>query len=539
MLVSQQQGKISAEAHNTKFPGGQHPKAEQYRIARLSRDARFDGLFFVGVFSTGIYCRPICPAVPAKEANVRYFDDALSAAQAGLRPCLRCRPDSAPGSNPWLGKQTSLNRAMSLIDAGVLSGPQAIPMTGLADRLGISERYLRQLFHDSLGTSPKQYALYQQLMFAKQLLHQTKMPITQVAFAAGFNSVRRFNEVFREQLQLTPSEIRKASGESQLPMQGLTLKLAYRPPYDWHHLRSFFAQRAVPEMEWLDEHSYGRSFELGSGRGRNSGRESENSRDNAGHAKGYFCAVHSEREACFHVTIHLAEADTLGQLKGIISHIRRILDLDADMLTIGDKLQQLGQALPRVSPGIRLPGVWSPFEAACRAILGQQVSVTQAIKLLGQLVADYGETISLNERKVRLFPSPEALMDASLEGLKMPGIRKEAIRALARFVVANPEANIDDWLQIKGIGPWTLDYVRLRGQSLPDVLLVGDLVVKQQLLANLSPEPYSHDGEPAEDEDPKAAKKRAQAYYQGLSQEVLQQVAPWGSYLTLQLWNQQ
>ncbi|MCG9745942.1 helix-turn-helix domain-containing protein [Shewanella sp. Isolate8] len=520
----------------------QHPKAEQYRIARLSRDARFDGLFFVGVFSTGIYCRPICPAVPAKEANVSYFDDALSAAQAGLRPCLRCRPDSAPGSNPWLGKQTSLNRAMSLIDAGVLCGPQAIPMTGLAERLGISERYLRQLFHDSLGTSPKQYALYQQLMFAKQLLHQTKMPITQVAFAAGFNSVRRFNEVFREQLQLTPSEIRKATGQPSLPVQGLTLKLAYRPPYDWQHLRSFFAQRAVPEMEWLDEQSYGRSFVLGSGSGRDCDCDCDcdsHGRDNARSAKGYFCAVHSEQEACFHVTIHLAEADSLSQLKGIISHIRRILDLDADMLTIGDKLQALGQALPQVSPGLRLPGVWSPFEAACRAILGQQVSVTQAIKLLGQLVADYGETISLNDRQVRLFPSPEALVNASLDGLKMPGIRKEAIRALAAFVMANPEAEIDDWLQIKGIGPWTLDYVRLRGLSLPDVLLVGDLVVKQQLLVNLSPEPSCHDGEPAEDEDPKAAKKRAQAQYQALSQEVLGQVAPWGSYLTLQLWNQQ
>ncbi len=518
--MSQQTQESSAKACKAIQAEAQHPKAEQYRTARLSRDARFDGLFFVGVFSTGIYCRPICPAVPAKEANVRYFDDALSAAQAGLRPCLRCRPDSAPGSNPWLGKQTSLNRAMSLIDAGVLCGPQAIPMTGLAERLGISERYLRQLFHDSLGTSPKQYALYQQLMFAKQLLHQTKMPITQVAYAAGFNSVRRFNEIFREQLQLTPSEIREATGQPSLPVQGLTLKLAYRPPYDWQHLHNFFAQRAVPEMEWLDEQSYGRSFVLGA-------------------AKGYFCAVHSEQEACFHVTIHLAEADSFSQLKGIISHIRRILDLDADMLTIGDKLQALGKALPQVSPGLRLPGVWSPFEAACRAILGQQVSVTQAIKLLGQLVADYGETISLNEKTVRLFPTPEALVDASLDGLKMPGIRKEAIRALAAFVMANPEAEIDDWLQIKGIGPWTLDYVRLRGLSLPDVLLVGDLVVKQQLLVNLSPEPSSRDGEPAEDEDPKAAKKRAQAQYQALSQAVLQQVAPWGSYLTLQLWNQQ
>ncbi|WP_428611371.1 DNA-3-methyladenine glycosylase 2 family protein [Shewanella sp.] len=490
-------------------------KAEQYRIARLSRDARFDGLFFVGVFSTGIYCRPICPAVPAKEANVRYFADAISAAQAGLRPCLRCRPDSAPGSNPWLGTQTSLNRALNLINAGVLAGPQAISMSALAERLGIGERYLRQLFQQSLGTSPKQYALYHQLMFAKQLLHQTQMPITQVAFAAGFNSVRRFNEIFREQLQLTPSEIRKTGAKAPSAKQGLTLKLAYRPPYDWTHLRDFYTQRMVPEMEWIDEQSYGRSFTLNG-------------------VRGHFTAKHSEEEACFYVDIHLARAEDLRELKGIVSHIRRLLDLDADPLTIGDRLSGLGAALPKVQAGMRIPGVWSPFEAACRAILGQQVSVTQAVKLLGQLVADYGETVTLGERTLRLFPQPEQLTGASMEGLKMPGVRKEAIRALATFVAKAPEADIESWLQIKGIGPWTLDYVRLRGLSLPDVLLSSDLVVKQQLLLNL---PGSWPRQACE--DPKAVKKQAQKYYQELSHQLAQEVAPWGSYLTLQLWNQQ
>ncbi|MGS0726943.1 bifunctional transcriptional activator/DNA repair enzyme AdaA, partial [Shewanella sp. 0m-11] len=181
------------------------------RKARLARDPRFDGQFFIGVFTTKIYCRPICPAVSPKEENVRYFDSALQAANAGLRPCLRCRPDSAPHSYAWKGTQTTLERAKAIIDAGELSGYDGLSVETLAERLGISSRYLRKLFSEKMGISVKGYSQYRQLMFAKQLLHQTQLSITQVAFAAGFNSVRRFNEAFMQALQLTPSALRKTS----------------------------------------------------------------------------------------------------------------------------------------------------------------------------------------------------------------------------------------------------------------------------------------------------------------------------------------
>lgn len=189
------------------------------REARISRDPRFDGKFFVGVLSTGIYCRTVCPAVAPKEENVRYFDSAIKAAQAGLRPCLRCRPDSAPGSNPWKGTGTTLDRAIGLIEAGALSGEHGLTVEALADKLGISSRYLNKLFTSGFGTSPKQFALYRQLMFAKQLLHQTQLPITQVALAAGFNSIRRFNEAFQQSLQLTPTQLRKSSLKSTAKLE--------------------------------------------------------------------------------------------------------------------------------------------------------------------------------------------------------------------------------------------------------------------------------------------------------------------------------
>ena len=194
--------------------------------ARLSRDPRFDGKFFTAVKTTGIYCRTICPVHPPKEENVSYFASAIEAANAGYRPCLRCRPDSAPGSPAWKGVNTTLERAIKLIDAGAL---QEGSLPRLAERLGISDRYLRELFSKNLGVSPKTYALYQQCLFAKQLLQQTKLPVTQVALASGFSSIRRFNDCFMAQLKLTPSQMRKSSAKES---NALALKLYYRPPYD-------------------------------------------------------------------------------------------------------------------------------------------------------------------------------------------------------------------------------------------------------------------------------------------------------------------
>lgn len=478
------------------------------RKARLARDPRFDGQFFIGVLTTKIYCRPICPAVSPKEQNVRYFDTALQAANAGLRPCLRCRPDSAPQSYAWKGTQTTLERAKALIDSGAITGQGGQSIEDLATRLGISSRYLRKLFQDKLGTSVKSYAQYQQLMLAKQLLHQTKLTITQVAFAAGFNSIRRFNEVFQQTLQLTPSHLRKTANidtkEELSEVKGrvaLKLQLSYRPPLRWPEQHHFYQVRAVQNMEWLeDEFSYGRSFSINE-------------------VSGYFNARLDSAANLFNVEIVLADNSALPQLGLIINEIRRVLDLNANIAQIDKALLELNPISSLMREGLRLPGVWSAFEAGCRAVLGQQVSIVQASKLLNQLVLAYGEERIIGDRRVKLFPTPEIIASAELSELKMPNARKKALNALAQFVSENPDADLSDWLSIKGIGPWTVAYAKMRGQSDPDVLLCGDLVVKKRILALYAEHGLNNDN------------------YTDITGSLAKQIAPWGSYLTFQLWN--
>ncbi|MCL1139879.1 Ada metal-binding domain-containing protein [Shewanella pneumatophori] len=481
------------------------------RKARLTRDPRFDGQFFIGVVTTKIYCRPICPAVSPKEQNVRYFDTALQAANAGLRPCLRCRPDSAPQSYAWKGTQTTLDRAKALIDSGAMSGQDGETVESLSIRLGISSRYLRKLFQDKLGTSVKSYAQYQQLMLAKQLLHQTKLSITQVAFAAGFNSIRRFNEVFQQTLQLTPSDLRKkatitsdATKAELLETKGriaLNLQLSFRPPFSWPEQHHFYQVRAVQNMEWLnDELSYGRSFTINE-------------------VSGYFNARLDSAANLFNVEIVLEDDSALAQLGLIINEIRRVLDLNANIAQIDNALRELTPISSLMRKGLRLPGVWSAFEAGCRAVLGQQVSIVQASKLLNQLVLAYGEERTIGDRRVKLFPTPAVIATAELNELRMPGARKKALNALAQFVTENPDTDLADWLSIKGIGPWTVAYAKMRGQSDPDVLLCGDLVVKKRILAL-----YAEQGLKCDN-------------YTEITESLAKQIAPWGSYLTFQLWS--
>ncbi len=310
--------------------------------ARLSRDARFDGHFFTAVKTTGIYCRSICPATPPKEINVDYYPTAHQAAQAGFRPCLRCRPDSAPHSGAWLGNQAVLNRAIKLIDAGVLENQSRVDF---ADYLGISDRYLRQLFVKHLGTAPKPYALYQQCLMAKQLLHQTKLPIHQIAIACGFNSTRRFNDAFQKAMHLTPSQVRKTDGNY---IDTLVLKLSYRPPYDWQLMQRFLASRLIEGLEHISDESYGRSFTLAD-------------------CSGSFTATHLADEHAFAVSIN---CEDLSHLRPILNNIRRILDLDSDISTIESHLTAQLPDKFQIQTGLRIPGIWSVFEAGVRAILG-------------------------------------------------------------------------------------------------------------------------------------------------------------------------
>ncbi|HVL01657.1 MAG TPA: Ada metal-binding domain-containing protein [Dongiaceae bacterium] len=459
---------------------------EQCRQARLSRDRRFDGLFFVGVKTTGVYCRPICPVRPPLEKNVLYFPSAIAAANAGFRPCLRCRPDSAPGSAAWQGTFTTLQRALRLIQDGAL---QQGDLPALAERLGVSDRYLRQLFERELGISPKQYALYQQSLFAKKLLHETKLPITDIALASGFHSLRRFNDCFQRQFQLTPRAVRKSNGEAG---GGIHLFLASRPPYHWPLLQRFLVARLIPGLEWCDELSYGRSFRIGT-------------------AQGHFTATFDAERCGFDIAL---EIDDLQHLAGAVQTIRRVLDLDADIALIESSIaavfsvSQLSNKGPSNSglpnSGLRLPGIWDPFEAGVRAILGQQVSVAAARNLVQQVVQAFhpGDVDSLH-----YFPQPEQLAQSDLDFLRMPGARKATLRAFAERAALQRIGDDPAALQgIKGVGPWTIDYIRMRGLSDPDVFLAKDLGVMKAL---------------AQCEhriDPDAA-------------------APWRSYLTFHLWN--
>lgn len=450
---------------------------QQCRQARLARDARFDGRFFVAVTTTGIFCRPICPAIPPQERHVRYFESAIAAARAGFRPCLRCRPDSAPDSPAWQGAQTTLTRAMRLIDEGALQRGSVVE---LCERLGIGERYLRQLFQRGFGVSPKAYALYRQCLFAKQLLHQTSLPVTDVAYASGFASLRRFNDAFKRQMALTPSDIRRSRGAGSQQAR-LTLKLAYRPPYRWERLRHFYARHLIEGLEWVEEHAFGRTLRWGT-------------------TTGHFTAIHDARHHRFEVALELSD---LGSLNAIVRQIRRLLDLDADTQTIESHLARCAPSLPLVA-GLRLPGLWDVFEAGIRAILGQQVSIAAANRLIQQLVDRLGEP---DEQGRRRFPTPAAIAASDLAFLKLPAGRRETLRCLARATLAGDIADEPSaWTRLKGIGPWTADVAAFRGNSHPDIWLGSDLGVRRALAQLESPL------------DPALA-------------------SPWRSYLTLQLWN--
>lgn len=394
--------------------------------ARLSRDPRFDGKFFTAVKTTKIYCRTICPVAPPKEENVLYFSSAIECANAGFRPCLRCRPDSAPNSPAWKGVNTTLDRAIRLIDAGCLQkgSLQEGSLEQLAERLGISDRYLRLLFKQHLGLSPKQYALYQQCLFAKQLLHQTKLPITQVALASGFESVRRFNDCFKAQLKLTPSQMRKSGGEQT---NVLMLNLYYRPPFDWARMQGTLAARAIDKLEWCDENRYGRTF-------------------NWHGSQGSFTANHNAEKNLFEVSVELED---VKYLKAIINNIHRILDLDVDMQVIEQGLQQCLPPEFTFNSGVRLPGIWNMLEAGIRAILGQQISVAAARNLVTTLVRELGEPLfnkpnenqSDNKNEQYVFPTPQAIVNSDLEFLKIPGSRKQTLRNLAQHYLTHENPN--------------------------------------------------------------------------------------------------
>ncbi|WP_343714347.1 AlkA N-terminal domain-containing protein [Inquilinus sp.] len=438
--------------------------------ALVTRDPRFDGRIFVGVTSTGIYCRPVCPARTAKAENCRFFASAAAAQEAGFRPCLRCRPETAPDLASWRGTSNTVSRALALIADGGLDGEAGVE--ALADRLGVGGRQLRRLFKQHLGATPVAVAQTRRVLFAKQLLQETRMPMAEVAMAAGFGSVRRFNETFQDLFRRPPSALRRRAWAG-LPVDsvaatGVTLRLRYRPPYDWPAMLAYLRARAIDGVEQVEGEVYRRSVAEG---------------DDLG-------TVEIRHEPVRSNLAVLVRFPSVRALPGILARVRRVFDVGADIEAIDAHLSQDPFLAPLVArrPGLRAPGGWDGFELAVRAVLGQQVTVVAARQLAGRLVAICGaevpEAARLNPALSRAFPSPERVAAADLGALGMPGSRRATLTALAEAAIADPhlfrpfgtvEEAIARLRQIRGIGDWTAQYIALRALREPDAFPASDI----------------------------------------------------------------
>ena len=434
--------------------------------ARLTRDARFDGLFFTAVTTTRIYCRPVCPAPTPHARNVTYYPSAAAAAAAGFRPCLRCRPEAAPASPLHRAKSELVAGALRLIEQGALD---RAPLAALAERVGVGERHLRRLFAEELGASPIAVAATRRLLFAKQLLTDTALPVTDVAAAAGYASVRRFNATFLAAYGKPPREIRRAL---ETPVdEGIVLRLPYRPPYDFAGLLAFLERRAIPGVEAVDAHAYRRSIVVDG-------------------EPGWFSVSASPEANALVLRVHAARAASLG---AIAARARRMFDVDADPAAIAQRLRSdtLLRPLLRRWPGQRLPGAWDGFELAVRAVLGQQVSVAAARTFAHRLVERHG--VAHDDGAAAgihaLFPTPAALVEAPLEELGITRSRAATIRGLAAacidgridFGAHQPLAEFVAGLcALPGIGDWTAQYIAMRALSQPDAFPAGDLILRRQ-----------------------------------------------------------
>src|SRR5580704_9309302 len=463
--------------------------------ARLSRDARFDGKFFIGVAGSGVYCRPICPAPTAKEKNVRYFPTAAAAAAAGFRPCLRCRPESSPGTPAWLGTSTTVSRALRVIgESGLEDGGVEV----LAERLGVGSRHLRRLFLRHLGATPIAVAQTRRLHFAKKLIDETTLPMNQIALASGFGCVRRFNASIRNVYHRTPTQIRHLARQTQIQRGNQYLfRLHFRPPYHWQGMLDFLSARATPGIEMVESGTYRRTISV-------------NGFD------GYFEVSLNQGEDALLVRIELSHPHSLFF---VVERIRAMFDLNAVWATIVQSLKSDPALADRVKadPGLRVPGCWNGFELATRAILGQQITVKGATALAGRIAATFGKPVSGPAGLTHLFPPPEVLAEAKLVDIGLTGARAETIRSLARAIasgkvkfegIVNSDAFLDRLCEIPGIGKWTAQYVAMRALGEPDAFPSSDLGLLGALALDSSQE----------------LERRAEAW------------RPWRAYAAMYLW---
>ncbi|HLG14101.1 MAG TPA: AlkA N-terminal domain-containing protein [Blastocatellia bacterium] len=470
--------------------------------ALKSRDERFDGRFFATVLTTGVYCRPICPAPTPRPENVRFVPCAAAAEEAGFRPCLRCHPETSPGTPAWLGASSTVSRALRLISDGALDEAS---VEDLAGRLGIGERHLRRLFEKHLGASPVAVAQTRRTHFAKKLIDETSLPVTEIAYIAGFSSIRRFNDIFRKSFGKSPSQCRRGkTGDDEPEDSRLCLRLAYRPPFDWRALSGFLRARAIPGVESIDETAYRRTVRIGD-------------------ASGVIEVRPIEGRS--HLLLSVPPALSKG-LAQIAERVRRLFDLKADPVEITNHLKQdpaLADAI-RSRPGLRVPGAWDGFEIGVRAILGQQVSVSAATTLSGRLVEACGDALLAADRNgLRyLFPDPERLSREKLTNIGLPSKRAEAIREFARAVrdgavelttSASLESTIERLTALSGVGAWTAHYIAMRALGEPDAFPSGDLVLRRA-----------------------AARRRGETLRESDLLERAEQWRPWRAYAALYLW---
>ncbi|MCT2594166.1 helix-turn-helix domain-containing protein [Streptomyces sp. N2-109] len=466
----------------------------RYEAVR-SRDARFDGVFFLGVTTTGIYCRPSCPAVTPKRENVRFYPSAAGAQGAGFRACRRCRPDAVPGSPEWDVRADVVGRAMRMIADGVVDREG---VAGLATRLGYSSRQVQRQLTAELGAGPVSLARAQRAHTARLLLQTTPLAVTEIAFASGFASVRQFNETVQEIYATTPSGLRAArrgglgsagpakdakDAKEDTPCAGVPLRLAYRGPYAARQIFDFLGLRAIPGIEEMTGtapgRTYRRTMNLTYGTG-----VMEVDEVSQGTASG----SHNWLEA----RLRLAD---LRDLTAAVQRVRRLFDLDADPYAVAERLggdPALGRLLT-AAPGLRSPGAAEPHELAVRAVLGQQITVGGARTLAGTLVGAYGKPLSAPDGGLtHLFPEPGSLADAPFGELGMPQSRKKTLRTVSAAladgtVTLDPGADRDKaeraLLALPGIGPWTAGYIRMRALGDPDVFLPGDAGVRHGLAA--------------------------------------------------------
>ncbi len=433
-------------------------------------------MFYLGVTSTGIYCRPTCPATTPKLENMRFFRTAAAAQGAGFRACKRCRPDAAPGSPEWNTRADAVGRAMRLIADGEVD---RVGVGGLATSLGYSERHLNRLLVDELGAGPLALARAQRAQTARILVETTALPMGDIAFAAGFSSIRQFNDTMRAVFAHSPTGMRERSNHrDEIPAGVTTLRLAFRSPCDLDHLFAFLAERAIPGVEKFEPGHYRRVLRLPHGTG--IVEISTTAADNG----------------TTHGTGHLPcrlRLDDLRDLGAAVQRCRRLLDLDADPLAVAAALghsELLGPAVT-AAPGLRSPGHVDPAELAARAIVGQQISVAAARTVAGRLVQRFGTPLSSPSGGLtHAFPEPEVLAAARPDDLPMPATRARALQRLMAAVAseevdlgpgADRAATEAHLRSLPGIGPWTAGYIRMRALGDPDVLLDGDHGVQRAL----------------------------------------------------------